>query len=364
MHSKLKESKRWLIVIAAFAALAVGLTACGSSSDSTSESTESAPTTEESTESEATAAGDKPLEGKTIAYIQTGSLEYYEYSAEGAKTAIEVLGGTPEVLNSELDPQKELANVQDAVTKQVDGIVLFPLSDASEKAAVKEANDAGIPISIVGIIPLEEIQPKIAGDAAVHFLDYAKVLGEAFAEVVPSGPIAMITGAEGRQEVSEFKKAFAEGFGDDARIVETLDGEYLRPKAFSLTQDIMAKHPDLKGLVVQNEDMAVGAVQALGPKVSQVAVTSQNGSPIGNKLLEEEKLKVTIGASPTQEATLSVRLLAQEIAGEPASESEKLCATPFALNYPGEIQSEPYEATPELVETWIETTKCAGPDGK
>jgi ribose transport system substrate-binding protein len=362
LHSKLKESGRWLIVLAALVALAIGVAACGSSSDS-SDSTESAASTEAATEESSTAeASDKPLEGLTIAYIQTGSLEYYEYSAEGAKTAIEVLGGKPEVLNSELDPQKELANVQDAVTKQVDGIVLFPLSDASEKAAVKEANDAGIPISIVGIIPLEEIQPMIAGDAAVHFLDYAKVLGEAFAEVVPSGPIAMITGAEGRQEVFEFKKAFAEGFGDDSRIVETVDGEYLRPKAFSLTQDIMAKHPDLKGLVVQNEDMAVGAVQALGPKVSQVAVTSQNGSPVGNALLEEEKLKVTIGASPTQEATLSVRLLAEDIAGEPAA--EKLCATPFALNYPGDIQSEPYEATPELVETWIKTTECAGPDGK
>lgn len=359
MQSKLNESKRWVLFLAAVVALAVGLAACGSSSSSSS-SSEASTTAEESASSEG--SSEKPLEGKTIAYIQTGSLEYYEYSAEGAKMAIEVLGGTPEVLNSELDPQKELANVQDAITKQVDGIVLFPLSDASEKAAVKEANDAGIPISIVGIIPLEEVQPDIAGDAAVHFMDYAKVLGEAFAEIVPSGEVAMITGLEGRQEVAEFKKAFAEGFGDDSRIVEEVDGEYLRPKAFSLTQDIMAKYPNLKGLVVQNEDMAVGAVQALGPKISQVSVTSQNGSPVGNELLEEEKLKVTIGASPTQEATLSVRLLAEDIAGEPAA--EKLCATPFALNYPGEIKSEPYEATPALVEEWIKTTKCAGPDGK
>lgn len=361
MQSKLKESARWVFVLAAAVALAIGLAACGSSSDSSgTASTEANNTTEEPASSGGSA--EKPLEGKTIAYIQTGSLEYYEFSAEGAKMAIEALGGTPEVLNSELDPSKELANVQDAVTKQVDGIVLFPLSDASEKAAVKEAHDANIPISIVGIVPLDEVMPMIVGSAAVHFMDYAKVLGEAFAEVVPSGPVAMITGLEGRQEVAEFKQAFAEGFGDESRIVEELDGEYLRPKAFALTQDIMAKHPDLKGLIVQNEDMAVGAVQALGAKVSQVSVTSQNGSPVGNALLEEEKLKVTIGASPTQEATLSVRMLAEDIAGEPPA--EKLCATPFALNYPGEINSEPYEATPALIEEWIATSECAGPDGK
>ena len=279
MHRKLNESKRWVFSLAAVLALAVGLAACGSSSSSSSSSSSEPTTSTEESSSTSGGSSEKPLEGKTVAYIQTGSLEYYEYSAEGAKTAIEALGGSADVLNSELDPQKELANVQDAITKQVDGIVLFPLSDASEKAEVKLAHDAGIPISIVGIIPLKEVQPDIAGDAAVHFMDYAKVLGEAFAEVVPSGQVAMITGLEGRQEVAEFKQAFAEGFGDSSRIVEEVDGEYLRPKAFALTQDIMAKYPELKGLVVQNEDMAVGAVQALGSKISQVAVTSQNGSP-------------------------------------------------------------------------------------
>lgn len=348
-----------LALFVALASLTV-LTACGSNNKSSSGST-AADTSAASTQAtDATAADAKPLAGKTIAYIQTGSLDYYEYSANGAKLAVEALGGTAKVFNSELDTQKEQANVQDAITQRVDGIVIFPLSDASEKAAVRAAKRAGIPVSIVGIVALDDVQADIVGNAAVNFLDYSKALGDAYKELLPSGKIALITGAAGRKEVVDFSTGFANGLGDPSRIVQQVDGQYLRQKAFSGAQDLIAKYPDLKGLVVGNEDMAVGAVNGLGAKASGVAVASQNGSPEGNKLLDQGKLKITVGASPSQEAVLAVRLLADAVAGHPAT--DKVCYTPFAINRPGHIQSQPWEPTSDLVNTWL-TSKCAGSNG-
>lgn len=355
MHVNRRVGVRLLLVLVfAFVAFA-GLTACGSDDDDGGGGGSTAADTTAADTSSST-----PLEGKVIAYIQTGSLDYYEYSANGAKLAIEALGGEAKVLNSELDPQKEQANVQDAITQGVDGIVLFPLSDASEKAAVRAANRADIPISIVGIVALEEVQPDIAGNAAVNFLDYSSALGEAFAGILPEGEIALITGAAGRREVVDFSAGFAEGLGDPSRIVQEVDGQYMRQKAFSAAQDLIAKYPDLRGLVVGNEDMAVGAIEGLGAKASQVTVASQNGSPEGNALLDERKLAVTVGASPSQEAVLAVRLLADAVAGTPAA--EKVCFTPFALNTPGDIQSQPWEPTPELVSEWLES-ECADSSG-
>lgn len=352
---------RLLGLVLTFASLAV-LTACGSESGTSSDST-AADTTAAQTQAADTTAADtadaKPLDGKTIAYIQTGSLDYYEYSANGAKLAVEALGGQAKIFNSELDTQKEQANVQDAITQGVDGIVIFPLSDASEKAAVRAAKRAGIPVSIVGIVALDDVQPDIVGNAAVNFLDYSKALGEAYAQVLPEGDIALITGAAGRKEVVDFSTGFAEGLGDPSRIVQEVDGQYMRQKAFGAAQDLIAKYPDLKGLVVGNEDMAVGAIKGLGAKASSVAVASQNGSPEGNKLLDEDKLKVTVGASPSQEAVLAVRLLADAVAGQPAA--DKVCYTPFAINRPGDIQSQPWEPTSELVDQWL-TSECAGSD--
>ena len=77
--------------------------------------------------------GGMSLDGKTIAFIQTGNIEYYEYGRQGAQMAIKQLGGKTKVYQSQFDAQKELANVQAAITQQADGVVLFPLSSASQK---------------------------------------------------------------------------------------------------------------------------------------------------------------------------------------------------------------------------------------
>ena len=355
MHVTRKAGGRTLAALALSVVSLAGLTACGSSDDDNGGSTTAAAPAETAAAApaETTESSAKSLEGKTIAYIQAGSLDYYEYSANGAKLAVEALGGEAKVLNSELDLQKEQANVRDAITQGVDGIVIFPLSDASEKAAVRAANQADIPISIVGIVALDDVQPDIAGNAAVNFLDYSEALGAEFAKILPEGEIAMITGAAGRKEVVDFTTGFGEGLGDPSRIVQEVDGQYLRQKAFAAAQDLIAKYPDLKGLVVGNEDMAVGAIKGLGSKASQVDVASQNGSPEGNALLDEGKLKVTVGASPSQEAVLSVRVLADDVAGQP--DPDKICYTPFAINTPGDIQSQPWEPTPELVQEWLES---------
>ncbi len=332
--------------------LLIGVTACGSSETSGDASTASS----ESTESGLS------LEGKTIAYIQTGSLDYYEYSANAAEMAIEALGGSPLVLNSELDPQKEQANMQDAVTQGVDGIVMFPLSDASEKAAVRQANRADIPISIVGATALDELLPDIAGNAAVNFVDNGTALGKALAELVPTGDIAIITGASGRKEVVDFSEGLGKGLGDPSRIVAEVDGQYIRQEAFKGAQDLIAKYPDLAGLVVGNEDMAVGAIQGLGDKISDVKVASQNGSPEGIQLLKKGTLAVTVGASPGQEAVLAVRMLGDAVSGNPVPESERQCWVPFAIDKKGDIQSQPWEPTAALVDEWLDS-KCADSSG-
>lgn len=350
-------------VLAGTAILAtLSLVACGSSTSSDSDTTqasqvaessaapsEAAPASSEAA-TEETAVGAEPLgpllEGKKIAYIMPGAAEYYVRSSEGAQAAAEAIGGEAKVYDSTFDPAKELANVKSAILEGVDGIVLFPLSDASAKAELRLANDAGIPMSLLYGYS-EENAPNGAGFVQVDFFNYGKALGEAFAKEVPTGPIAIVSGTLGRSEVEALNDGFSEGFGGKDRIVEIVSGDYNRDTAFKATQDIITKHPDLAGLLVGNEDMAVGAVSALGDKIGQVKIATQNGSPEGNKFLQEGKFTVTVGASPSQESALAVNLLAQAIAGQPVADN--LCWTPWALNTPTEINSVEWEPTPEVI---------------
>lgn len=325
-------------VSAVVAAMLLALVAaCGNSDDSDSKSGE-------------TSDPSRPLEGKTIGIIQSGAAEYYLKSTAGAEAAVKKLGGESKVFDSAFDTTKELANVNSAIASDVDGILLFPLSDASAKAELRLANRADIPVSVLYGYS-EETKDQAVGFVGVNFFNQAKALGEAFAEEVPEGPIAIISGTVGRSEVVAFHDGFVAGIGDESRIVEEVAGNYDRKVAFNAARDIITKHPDLAGLVVGNEDMAVGAISALGDMLGQVKVASQNGSPEGNALLEEGKLVVTVGASPAQEAAMAIRLLANGMAGNETS--TKPCMTPWAINKPDSIVSVSWEATDEVIDSGL-----------
>ncbi|GIW56475.1 MAG: D-ribose ABC transporter substrate-binding protein [Nitrospiraceae bacterium] len=297
----------------------------------------------------------QPLKGKTIAYIQTDAYDYYIYGTRGAQIAIQQLGGRTRVYNSAGDPQRELANVQDAITQKVDGIVLFPLTLASEKSALRLAARANVPVVVLYGYD-KSLEQLAVSFHQVDLVRYGQAIGMTARRMLPTGKMAIITGLKGRGDAEAYAKGFRLGFRGNARIVEELDGKWSRQEALKAAQDIITKHPDLKGLFVQNEDMAAGAISGLGAKARQVKVFAMNGSPAGLRLLRQGKIAATVGLSPSAEAAMAVKSLSDHLAGKPPK--VKLCNTPFAVNLPGRIRSVPWPPTQRTIAQALRTP-CA-----
>ena len=148
-------------------------------------------------------AQDDAGEALEIAFIQTGPFPYYERGVEGAKIAADSLGVELSVLNSDLSAEQEIANVEDAITKGVDGIVLFSVGRASEEAALTKANEAGIPVAVLyGYAPELEDMGAVFVQADVN--QTGAMAGEWLAANVPSGQVAIIQGALGRGDAEAY----------------------------------------------------------------------------------------------------------------------------------------------------------------
>lgn len=99
------------------------------------------------------AAGEPPENPKyRIAVIPKGTThEFWKSVHYGAQQAAEELGNV-EVLYKgpqlESDRDKQISLVQDFITRKVDGICLAPLDSQALIPAVREANEAGIPVVI------------------------------------------------------------------------------------------------------------------------------------------------------------------------------------------------------------------------
>lgn len=343
----------------AIAAAATLLAACGSSSTSSSSSAEAsseAPTQSAAAESPSpseTAAAEE----LTIGYIQTGPYDYYVRGVDGANAAAPLLGATISVFNSDGKPEKEIANVEDAISQGVDGLIVFSVGKSSLEADLAKAKAAGIPVAV-----LYGHDPSIEQDGLVFIQAPVTVTGQQagdwVAANVAEGDVAVIQGALGRGDAEAYTDSFTKALAANPKltVVATPEASWDRAKAQSAMADVLTAHPDLAAVFVQNEDMALGAVAAIkaAGKEGQVVVVSQNGSPDGIAAIESGDIAATVAWSPAQEAQMALKRLVDNLRDGTVPDP-KLCNTPTVVVTKDNIaDAQPWVPTTESTATALE----------
>ena len=158
---------------------------------------------------------------KTIAFMRGGPDPYYQYGMNAAQAAADKLGVKLVTYTANNDPTQELANVQDAITKGVDGILIYAVSLSSEKAAIAQAKRANVPIFFQ-----YGYDPSILGDSAgimeINLFNFGEPVGQAIGKMVPTGEYATVTGKLGRGDAEAFAQSFKDGMRNRARKLWTL----------------------------------------------------------------------------------------------------------------------------------------------
>lgn len=291
-----------------------------------------------------------------IAFIRASGEAYYQYGTEAAKMAADELGVEMRTYTSNYDASKELSNVQDAVQRGVDGILMYGVSLSSEKAAINAANEGGVPIFLQYGYKKEYLSDT-AGFMQIDLIEFGKKLGEWTAVSHNEGKVAVIQGALGRGDAEAYTEGFIEGLeaNPDLEVVAKPAADWNRQKASDTTSDLISAHPDLEVLFVQNEDMARGAELSLkrAGKLDQVTLVSMNGAPYGLDMIREGSLELTNANPPSIASVMSLRLLLGVIDGE--VEPGHFYWAPTQLISEANIEvAIPWDASEEDVKSWLE----------
>lgn len=282
-----------------------------------------------------------------IAYIRPTNEPYYKFGFDGAKMMADAMGVELYGYISEMKPEKELNAVEDAITQNMDGIVLMSISQTSIESSVNKAYDAKVPIMMLFGYS-DALKDKMVGSVQGDGKVSGKVIGQWVAKNVPEGQVACIMGQPGRGDAEMYRDAFVAQLKGNPKLtyVGDLPGDWNRQKAFTQMQNLITSYPDLKACFVENEDMALGAIQALkeAGKDKQVAIVSQNGAPYGLESIAAGGIKATVGWSPAQEAQLALRTLVDSIRGK--KDQPKLTITPMTVITKANINAAtPWEPT-------------------
>ena len=269
------------------------LSACSAKKDEPAvEGTEGTEGTEEAAD-----AGEKVKIGVSIANFDDTFLTYMvdgmKAYAEQNKDSIEI-----EFTDAKEDMDKQMQQVENFVVQQKDAIIVVPVDTSAAGPLTSTASDAGIPIVYVnrnpGDLPdgayyvgSEEI---VAGQLQMQFL-VDKLGGKPANVAILMGKLDN----EGAIKRTEGNEAIAKD-NTNIKIVDKQTGKWQRNDGMMVTEDWLNKYGnDLNAILCNNDDMALGAIQALKDAGrDDIYVLGVDATPDGLAALEEGTLAATV----------------------------------------------------------------------
>lgn len=194
--------------------------------------------------------------------ISTLANPFFVTLQEGAQAAADEAGITLLVNDSQDDAQTEANGIDDFITQGVDVIVLNPVDSEAAVAVVESAAAADIPVITV--------DRAVDGGEVVSHVSSDNVLGGELAteflveQIGGEGEVAQLEGIPGTDATRERGEGFANVLDgeDDIELVSSVTANFSRDEGFNVAQDILQANPGLAAIFGQNDEMALGAVEA------------------------------------------------------------------------------------------------------
>ncbi|ONI42795.1 hypothetical protein AN639_02235 [Candidatus Epulonipiscium fishelsonii] len=256
----------------------------------------------------------------TVGFMNTNlSNEYQVTMLDGAKAKAEEMGIKLVEQDGQGDAAKQISQMEQLISQQVDAIVMAPYDKDACAPAVTKAKEAGIPLVIVDstVNNIEEALTFVGADETIVGALAMDTLVEA---IGGAGDIMMIRGPIGNSaEVGRSTGALdALANYPDVNLVIDEPADWDREKALKLMENKLHGDFDIVGVLAQNDEMAIGAQKAIeaAGKQDQIKVIGIDAIPDALTAVAEGKLLATIYSSPELKAATAVQVAVDAANGQ------------------------------------------------
>ncbi|QTF10525.1 ribose ABC transporter substrate-binding protein RbsB [Brenneria izadpanahii] len=253
----------------------------------------------------------------TIALVvSTLNNPFFVSMKDGAQKEADKLGYNLVVLDSQNNPAKELANVQDLTVRGTKVLLINPTDSDAVGNAIKLANQAKIPvITLDRVASSGEVVSHVASDNAFG----GKVAGDFIAKKVGEGAkIIQLEGIAGTSAARERGAGFIKSAENHKfTILASQPADFDRTKGLNVMQNLLTAHPEVQAVFAQNDEMALGALRALQTAgKTDVLVVGFDGTEDGVKAVESGRLAATVAQRPDQIGVIGVETADKALKGE------------------------------------------------
>ncbi len=222
------------------------------------------------------------------------------------------------ITSAEFDLGKQIAQVEDFISRKVDAIIVCPVDSKGIGTAVKAANAAGIPVFTADIAAQEG---KVVSHIASDNVAGGRLAGEFLAKALGGkGNIAIINHpavTSVLDRVQGFKEAIAQY--PEINIVADVSGQGVRDRSLQVTTDVLQAHPTLNGIFGINDDSALGALDAVQQyKKEGIIIVGYDATPPAlDAIRKGTALKADVIQYPKVIGTTTIQKIRDHFAGMP-----------------------------------------------
>ncbi len=243
---------------------------------------------------------------------------FYIGMLKGIRGRAQELGWDVATVSSNEDKLKQINGVQDLVAKGVKGILISPIDAVGVNAAYDAAAAGKIPIVSLA---RGSTSPNQTIHVAMDEVQVGRDIAEWTAKKIGGkGKIAMIMGPSGAPTFRNLAQGYNEVTAKypEIEIVFKTDGPLTRERGLKNAEDALVANPDLKAIYAANDDLALGAMQAVlaANKAGQTIVTGMNGVPPALHAVKDGGIAMTVELNPVLWGRLGVDVLATYLKGD------------------------------------------------
>lgn len=255
-----------------------------------------------------------------VLVVSTLNNPFFVTLKDGAVKKANELGYDLVVLDSQNNPAKELANVEDTIVKNAKVILINPTDSEAVGNAVLAANKAGIPVIT---LDRASIKGNVISHIASDNIAGGKMAGDfIFEKLGDTAKVIQLQGIVGTSASRERGEGFIKSQQqNNFTLLTAQPADFDRAKGMNVMQNLLSAYPSVQAVFAENDEMALGAVRAIKTAGrDDILVVGFDGTDDGIKSVEKGKLAATVAQQPEKIGAIGIEVADKVLKGEKVDE--------------------------------------------
>lgn len=217
------------------------------------------------------------------------------------------------------DAAKQTSDIEDLVSRNVGVLIVNPVDSDAVAPAVKSAMSQGIKVIAVdrGVNGVD-VDCQIASDNVAG----ARMATEYLMDLVGEGAkVAELQGVPGASATIDRGAGFHQVADQSLQVAASQTANFNRAEGMTVMENILQSDGTIKGVFAHNDEMALGAVEAVAASGKDIKIVGFDATDDAQKAVKDGKMAATVAQKPDKMGETAIGTAVKIMAGETVEKS-------------------------------------------